>query len=279
MKKISLLLFLGLCQMCIVFAQTIPNSSFENWEVEFLSGIEQPNDWKTSNFKPFPWTTVEKSTQCISGLYCASLKAVFGTFLVNAKLQITLPSQSLSRYLNFYSKFNVDSVDTIQVEITAFSNAQSHSLKSKTNLHSSNWNSFHVDLNELQSQTFDSINISFYVTGMATMLIDSVFFSNQMSGASFGNLLGDNELAVVTRNNILIYPNPANDIVYINSVSVLNNSKVKLIDLFGNVLLETTLNNEKDSSLRLEQINGGIYLLYIFQNGINDSVKKLKIVK
>ncbi|MFK7970245.1 MAG: T9SS type A sorting domain-containing protein [Bacteroidia bacterium] len=67
---------------------------------------------------------------------------------------------------------------------------------------------------------------------------------------------------------ISIYPNPADDVVWIGNVEGLNEPAVQVVDLSGKVTLRKWLVNEVDNRLDLSQIQPGIYIIKI-QSGVN----------
>ena len=72
-------------------------------------------------------------------------------------------------------------------------------------------------------------------------------------------------------NNLIVYPNPTNDII--NIVSNLNINKMELLDINGRTVLQQNKNNSK---INLEFIKSGIYLLKVITE---NEISIIKIIK
>lgn len=73
----------------------------------------------------------------------------------------------------------------------------------------------------------------------------------------------------IENNKILIYPNPANDRIYVQFQEECNNLSIKLVDLAGNTLLsENKLKIEKGQIKQIDIKNfpNGVYIAVINNN-------------
>ncbi len=75
-------------------------------------------------------------------------------------------------------------------------------------------------------------------------------------------------------NNLLLYPNPAADILYFVVPSVLNTSTVRILDISGRVCLSSTINSNSNScSVNISSLQQGLYLVEI--SGANGQFSSL----
>ncbi|HBN05966.1 MAG TPA: hypothetical protein DD434_09295, partial [Bacteroidales bacterium] len=77
--------------------------------------------------------------------------------------------------------------------------------------------------------------------------------------------------------NCLVYPNPAIDYL---DISLLNNKKIKLInlyDVFGKRLISQSFNQE-NLRIDISKLSSGMYFVEL-TNGINKGIKKIVIKK
>ncbi|QOD62002.1 T9SS type A sorting domain-containing protein [Polaribacter haliotis] len=95
--------------------------------------------------------------------------------------------------------------------------------------------------------------------------IDSVTFSSSAS-------LGVND-EVTFANSLSIYPNPASNNLYINTDTTI--SKVQIFNLLGKKVIETTTLSNK--SLDVSGLNGGVYLIKVF-NSVNKTATQKLII-
>ncbi|MBL7934573.1 MAG: T9SS type A sorting domain-containing protein [Bacteroidia bacterium] len=73
--------------------------------------------------------------------------------------------------------------------------------------------------------------------------------------------------------NVRIYPNPAEDILYVNLPST--NYSVEVTNIIGEVVLQSE-NKSNTSSLHLYELNQGVYTLIINSNGKQKQIKFIK---
>jgi hypothetical protein len=83
--------------------------------------------------------------------------------------------------------------------------------------------------------------------------------------------LGKEELSL--DNTVLVYPNPAKDILVISGIN-LENAKVSLVNMMGQTLLETHFTHSNDLQIPMLDMPEGIYLVVV-SNGDESVVRKI----
>lgn len=145
---------------------------------------------------------------------------------------------------------------------------------------------FHYGLSENFS---DSIFATpYYIYGYSTILASSTLFhlipdikyyavlsasngTSTMFSESFSFKLSSSGLDSLTNNSgVIIYPNPANNYLMINSIKTVD--KVELTDFTGRVLITSTNKTKIDISL----LQTGVYLIRIY---MGDKVHTKKLLK
>jgi len=81
---------------------------------------------------------------------------------------------------------------------------------------------------------------------------------------------------ILTKNNIKVYPNPANNIVYID-MEYIENTKIIVTDITGRVLYQKIAQQENES-IHLKSYKNGTYFI-IIDNGASKNSFKLNIIK
>ncbi len=81
--------------------------------------------------------------------------------------------------------------------------------------------------------------------------------------------IDDNELA-----NIKIFPNPVNDILYLENVSEI--SQISIYNIVGQKIITVNNNGSNNVNINTSEIHQGIYFVAI-QN--NDNTRTVKIIK
>ena len=74
--------------------------------------------------------------------------------------------------------------------------------------------------------------------------------------------------------NPIIFPNPADDFIYLKNIGNSEIINIKIFDVFGKNVLNTKLNN---SQIDVSKLNSGIYFLKIFDENQNVFIKKIII--
>ena len=82
------------------------------------------------------------------------------------------------------------------------------------------------------------------------------------------------------RNDLLIYPNPVSDILYIDSIDkAFEDGKIIITDVLGNKLLTQTLDKKDNSLIKIDvsSYNNGIYFVSILDS-LENTVKTQKVL-
>ncbi len=61
----------------------------------------------------------------------------------------------------------------------------------------------------------------------------------------------------------VIYPNPANSVLFIKSENGLGNSKIVITDILGKTIIEKEISDLYQTSINIDELTSGVYLLQI----------------
>jgi hypothetical protein len=98
--------------------------------------------------------------------------------------------------------------------------------------------------------------------------------TNGMNKYMGSNLAGIQQVKN-NNNQLVVYPNPAQDILNIEYLLVNENASLQIIDMLGNVVKQVPFNT-KHVTINIADMQKGVYLLRM-QNGVANSVQKLII--
>ena len=77
---------------------------------------------------------------------------------------------------------------------------------------------------------------------------------------------------------VKVYPNPATNFLQLSSINGLENTEIKIMDTNGKICLkEEVKSSKKQHYLNLNGLGNGIYLVYIYKDGINQ-IEKITIL-
>jgi len=111
---------------------------------------------------------------------------------------------------------------------------------------------------------------SYYIAIRATNYIDTSVLIIDDITIDFSNDIKENEI------NFNIYPNPANDFIYIDLInSYSDDIMFRLFDVLGNEIIETKLN--ENNKIDIAYLNNGIYIYQIIYN--NKKIINGKLLK
>ncbi len=81
-------------------------------------------------------------------------------------------------------------------------------------------------------------------------------------------------------NEINVYPNPVNNIIYVNLGNAeLKNANIKIYDIFGKVIFQQDFNTYSQKvELNLTSLKSGMYFVHI-NNGTEKEIRKISIIK
>ncbi|MBN2683062.1 MAG: T9SS type A sorting domain-containing protein [Bacteroidales bacterium] len=267
-----------------VFAQSIPNPSFENWSAS--GGYSDPVSWTTPNSTsyvfPFYVLTVTESSDAIEGTKSARLETkdiigipvpgllTLGILTVNVFENTSSITGGIPYNLrpdrltgNFkYSPATNDSLliavfmlkhnnvtgqlDTIG--IGAFSSAETTTA----------FTAFEANIEYQTEDLPDTMNILIMSSDFTNPIVGSVLFVDNLA---FSFDVGIEKFA--SENNYRIYPNPASDFVNI-AISTDKNTEVKLFDIVGNILFTKVYSKGRENAtIPLTNLPNGVYILEI----------------
>lgn len=97
----------------------------------------------------------------------------------------------------------------------------------------------------------------------ANTLVSNIIFDNYFCRASATNsLLSVDEIASISQEVISVYPNPARDIININSILSSFNS-VSIVDLNGRIIKNIQFNAVTNAEINISDLSNGVYILNI----------------
>ena len=129
-------------------------------------------------------------------------------------------------------------------------------------------------LNDLRKITFSSGNVTVHKTDNTS----GIYALGELDYLSFKDFtVGlENQLPVGV-GNLITYPNPVNDVLYINLLGMENmDGSIRIISLEGRVMLQQKINNESFVRLTVTQLPPGSYVCR-YTNATE--VKTVKIIK
>ena len=119
----------------------------------------------------------------------------------------------------------------------------------------------------------DLLAVSGNTTANPNALAHSAKFDNLVVRASATDtLLGVSQVASV--NDFTVYPNPASDVISVSSVKSING--VKVVDLNGRIMKQTTYENVSSTSINVSDLASGVYFLNISSDSGSVSKKFMK---
>jgi len=160
--------------------------------------------------------------------------------------------------------------DTDEIEITI------NPLPSKPVITSSQLNSESLRLTSSSTsgnQWFKNENLLIGLTDQILDVTDNGVYTVQVSQNECVSPMSDPFSIIITAiwenpksSNFRIYPNPAEQIVYVEGEGIVNDKsmEVKITDLLGRVVL-TKILKEKENTIEIGNLNSGVYLMQIIQ--------------
>lgn len=109
---------------------------------------------------------------------------------------------------------------------------------------------------------FDSEDLSYSLTWLENRL--------EFLDIYFGNILSINKEGSLAKNDLIIYPNPATDRVYISSSFFLIGNNFKIYNNLGQVMIEGVI---ADNNISVERLKKGFYFI-ITGNSLQKFIKK-----
>ncbi len=109
---------------------------------------------------------------------------------------------------------------------------------------------------------FDSESLSYTLTWLENRL--------EYLDIYFGNILSINEEDSLAKTELIIYPNPATDRIYINSLYYLIENNIKVYNNLGQLVIDGSID---DDNISIERLKKGFYFI-IIDNSSHKFIKK-----
>lgn len=255
----------------------IPNNGFENWNT--VGSYENPVGWATMNASCIgPFYSCTKSTEHYPanvGSYSmrvennTSLTQMTGgwgmavTDTMAWPFQPSFPITGHPNSLCGYYKFSSLNNDTAWIKVVLFESGTIVLDENFTALNTPSWTSFNIPISSYTIADSATILISaFYPNGPtagpkgnSVLYVDNLSFDNLISGIS--------PLQISKKSKLIISPNPATDMIKINS-DYLNNETATLAiyNLVGEKIKTENL-LETQQQINVEGLKEGVYLVEI----------------
>ncbi len=256
----------------------VPNGGFENWS-NVLGMFEDPDGYVSDNVEGIPGSvSCEKSTDTHSGDFAVKLITkmnmegdiqdggiVSATLdLVTFGLQIGFPFNTRPNTFMGYYKHSPAVVGDSAVIYAEFTRGSILSgdfelvgtAAFSTIATVSDWTLFEADIFWLLAGNPDTAIIAgqaSYGTLGSIFFLDDLAFDGEEVGVHFLN----------GNNNIMVFPNPANEIIHIATGSDIRDAYCVFTNLEGQ-LIETKKIISIDETISTEHLTDGIYLLQVF---------------
>lgn len=285
MKKT--LLFIGIALYSLSsFAQSINNSSFENW-VNMAGGIyRDPSSWQSVNaislFVCGEANVLRNSTPH-AGTYAAELKTlptndnpnIGFPGVLNQNIAVSNRPENLTGYYKFSSP-NIDDAGVVIITITKFNASTGESdLVGFGEANLDPRNSFTKFEAEIQyDPTYDGVTPD----SMSIIIVSSSASDNDGELIPGGILIIDN-LSLTYLNNsnknipenlISIFPNPANTTIHIQADPSIKNMQISIFDLNGKEMMVSP-----QTKIDVADLKPGIYIIQVKSN---DAILNKKIL-
>ncbi|GAB4277196.1 MAG: hypothetical protein Kow0068_00190 [Marinilabiliales bacterium] len=286
------------------FAQNLPNGDLENWSS--IAVGEAPDNWNTDNmdYLGLGFVIIERvykeTTDFYSGTTSARIETqtqnIFGTdYVVPGILSLAaidwdpinnvpvftggLAITNRPAHFRGYYKYTAAGSDScmIYVTITKWNTGTSTRdtigegyFKSST---VSSWTLFNVPINYYTGDIPDSCNIIISSSDETNMTAGSILYVDSMS---FTGSVPVNVSKNIPKESIVVYPNPAKDIINIEVNNLNNTTELSIYNTIGNVVFSKTIDNADRYRTKLDVSNlpRGLYFIQTY-NGEDKYIKKM----
>jgi len=276
MYKFFLILIVVL-GFCSDFYSQISNANFEEWVV--IKGIEKPLYWETNN-NYIASTPVDKEVNAIEGKYSMKLSSTalstFGTYTEPGCAHIKIIPGEYYKSFNFCLRidsiyFGQISIRIKQLESTGiYERIGGWNSSSKT----SNVECISIPISQTSLDTIiieiwalktDDINKG--IIGYSETVIDKLNFSTMPSDLDNVKFDSDWNVFSILNTKVVFLESKKSDHSKIN---------MKVFDLQGRIVYSKDFINFRKSSIDLNFINSGVYLICLSEN--NSIIHKSSIV-
>jgi hypothetical protein len=268
----------------VLNAQTVPNHSYETWED--FGAYENPVSWNTPN----PFTSlasvvvVTKSDDAVSGNFSAKLetKILFAGFsapglltladffadILTGDFSITggIPLQDKPVKIKGYYKYSSVIEDSAFVQAYNFKytgDQQRDTIGMAVwyGQAAETWTYFEAPFTYESNEIPDTLNIIIMSTGSSVFTPGSIMHVDSLSL----ELETGVNLPLLPETGFRHFPNPAKDIINLQSPVQLQNAEVTIISADGRTLF-TDIWNGRQKSIAISNLNSGLYTYRVIQN-------------
>lgn len=293
MIKIALNALALLTVFSVSKAQTIPNSSFEDWTN--MGSYSNPSGWATMNSTTNASSifTATKGTPGNTGTaYLKLTSKTIGSSVVNGMAvsgkidSLTMEPKSgfpfTKRPTSLTGKWQHMIYGTSQGSIEVILTRWDSTMKIRMTVGSGkitlsgmamSWANFSIPINYTESSNPDSCMIFMQASGATPTNLDYLWVDNlAFTGLTTGFLNNKNLIT-----NLGIYPIPSQDKLMISlSLNENRNVKMEVIDLNGKTILTKNINLQTGylvQELNISTLSNGSYLLKVSTNNSTDTKK------
>ncbi len=254
-------------------ATPIANGNFENWTPLV---IEEPYNWWNINFALTDNTpySATKTTDAYHGTYALRLETreVFEDtlgFITNGRFDENGPTGGMQVWqtpdkLTGYYKYTPVGPDSALAALSIYSNSTIIDSSMIMLGAASTYTYFEISLNYNAWPPPDTLNIAFSSSNMenhANARVGSVLFLDSLNLTY--KPVSINE-AVESKNEFIVYPNPASNFINIMSkYPVKENVHISIYNTIGSIVLEKTLHSLSNYKLDISNLKTALYLYSI----------------
>lgn len=245
-------------------AQQIPNGNFEQWEYQDTTKSYEPVGWKTTNFGQYQDTAIYRYKPAKTGNYAMGVKTNFvaKTLVIQGSATFAFPFSGRPDNFVGFVKGNLALDDTFAIICQLTKNNKEVASTLYYLIQSqNNYIKFVNPFTYVESFNPDSCKILVLNLGgtlddtLTDMAIDDLSFEYTVGLNSINNL----------SNMVNIYPNPANDILTIQSQVPFANAEV--YNSIGSVVKLNSIDNKID----IHALVKGVYYLKL-QNSYGETI-------
>lgn len=256
MKKFHLIILFFLLTYSLR-SQNIPNGNFESWTFNSFNNSYEPTEWFTSNYGGDGDTGVYRYKPARTGNLACGFKTNFimNTYTMPGILDISFPTTLKPNGMEGYFKGNMALNDTaiIFIEFSKDSNVIADGSLFFTQSEN-NYTKFVVPIDFFGAGDPDTCTITIIGGGFDP---DDTLTAFAIDDLDFVFPISVKKVTLHKKDNILLYPNPANDILNISSEEAY--SSVVIYNQTGQVV--GTFRNE--TSIFIGTYGSGLYYLQL----------------
>jgi len=286
MKKFTIVLTI-LIALTIKLNAQIPNSGFENWTT--VGSYENPTGWNNCNSYStgtfFPVTKSSDNYPLSVGNYSIRLEnqvplgncSSYGFAQTCNNSNPGKPAFPITGHPNFfcgYYKFIPQNNDTMQIGLALFDNGV---LVGGVNFFSTdtvlNWTSFNIPISSYTFADSANIAVAAFYNSPASLFPYGPFGNSVLyvDNLSFDNLITSIPEQSFINSTFSLYPNPASDIVTLNSDNT-NNAALTLniYNVIG-TLVKSEILKQNNRQINIGNLSNGVYMVTIKSKDLTEN--------